>query len=180
MKKNILLTGHPGCGKTTVLMRLRDRLCRAGLKIGGIICPEIREGGGRVGFRIIDLLGRRGVLAHVSLQGRENPGVGRYGVNLADLDGISREAFSRQADAFIVDEIGPMELKSRVFAAQIGRILDSPTPVVAAVHLRTSWGFIGRVKARPDARIVTVDSSNRERLPADLAAEILGESGRHI
>ena len=175
-----MLTGHPGCGKTTVLLRLKDRLCRAGLEVGGILCPEIRETGGRVGFRVIDLLGREGILAHVSLQGRGNPTVGRYGVNLADLDGISREAFSRQADAYIVDEIGPMELKSRIFTAEIGRILNSPKPVVAAVHLRTSWGFIGKVKARPDATVVTVDSANRDRLPEHLAARILRTPKRHI
>jgi nucleoside-triphosphatase len=180
VKKNLLLTGHPGCGKTTVLMRVRDRLCGAGLCVGGIICPEIREGGRRAGFQIVDLLGRKGVLAHVDLLGRGNPSVGRYGVNLRDLDGISREAFSREPDAFIVDEIGPMELKSRVFAAEIGRVLDCSRPVLAAVHLRTSWGFIGRVKARPDAVIMTVDSDNRDRLPEDLTARILAASGRHI
>ncbi len=175
-----MLTGRPGCGKTTVLVRLKDRLCRAGLEVGGILCPEVREASGRAGFRIIDILGREGILAHVSLQGRGNPTVGRYGVNLTDLDGISREAFSRPADAYIVDEIGPMELKSSVFATEIDRILDSPKPIVAAVHLRTSWGFIGRVKSRPDATMVTVDSGNRDRLPEHLAAQILRTPKRHI
>jgi nucleoside-triphosphatase len=173
VKKNVLLTGHPGCGKTTVLLRLKDRLCRAGLDVGGILCPEIREAGVRVGFRVIDILGREGILAHVSLQGRGNPRVGRYGVNLRDLDVISKEAFSKPADAYIVDEIGPMELRSSVFASEIDGILNSPKPVVAAVHLRTSWGFIGRVKARSDATILAVDSANRDRLPEHLAARIL-------
>lgn len=174
MKKNLLLTGPPGCGKTTVLLRLKDRLSRSGLKIGGIACPEVREGGQRSGFQIIDLLGRKGILAHTSLYRTGGPIVSRYGINLGDLDGISREAFARKADVFIVDEIGPMELKSSVFSTEIQRILDSPVPVVAAIHFRTSWGFIGRVKARQDSRIITVDSRNRDLLPSELSEELLG------
>ena len=165
MEKNLLVTGSPGCGKTTVLLRLSEMLRNRGHVVGGIICPEIRQGGIRQGFEIVDLLGRRGILAHVSLASSGAPLISRYGVNLRDLDEISREAFSRQAEVFLVDEIGPMELKSSVFASGVWRKLESKTPVAAAVHFRTSAGFIARVKGRSDTRLVVVTAQNRDGLP---------------
>jgi len=165
VEKNLLVTGPPGCGKTTVLLRLSEMLLDGGYLVWGIICPETRQAGIRQGFEIVDLLGRRGILAHVSLASSGAPMVSRYGVNLRDLDEISREAFSRQADVFIVDEIGPMELKSKVFASEVWRKLDSETPVAAAVHFRTSAGFIARVKDRSDTRLVLMTAQNRDGLP---------------
>ncbi len=172
MEKNLLVTGPPGCGKTTVLLRLSKLLADRRYIVGGIICPETRLGGIRQGFEIVDLLGRRGVLAHVSLASPGAPMISRYGVNLRDLDEISREAFSRQADVFIVDEIGPMELKSNVFASEVWRKLDSKTPVAAAVHYRTSAGFIARVKDRSDTRLIVVTAQNRDGLPDLMCQQI--------
>ncbi|MBC7104477.1 MAG: ATP-binding protein, partial [Firmicutes bacterium] len=45
---NILLTGPPGCGKTTVLRRLVG-LLPAGT-VAGFLTEEIREGRARTGF----------------------------------------------------------------------------------------------------------------------------------
>ena len=180
MKKNLLVTGMPGCGKTTVLRRLADRLRVDGHVVGGVICPEIRERGRRLGFSIVDVLGGEGILSHVDLCRGDLPRVSRYGVNLADLDRISREALNRRVDVFIVDEIGPMELKSRVFISEVERILDSNIPVVAAVHYRSSWGFAGRVKSRPDVETFIVTGDNRDDLPHHLhrlASQLLR---RHI
>ncbi len=172
MKKNLLVTGSPGCGKTTVLMRLADRLRDRGYVVGGIVCPEIRKGGSRVGFEIVDLLGRRGILSHISLYSPRVPRVSRYGVNLKDLDDITREAFDRSADVFLVDEIGPMELKSDAFVLEVERILSTPIPLVGAVHYRTGAGFIGKVKARKDTEMMVVTPQNRDDLPDVLYARL--------
>ncbi len=136
-----------------------------GYTVGGIICPEIRKDGVRQGFEIVDLLGRRGTLAHVSLYSPAVPTISRYGVNTRDLDAISREALERRAEAFIVDEIGPMELRSRVFVSGVQRVLDSAAPVAAAVHYRAGGEFVSSVRMRPDATTTLVTPGNRDRLP---------------
>src|ERR1700719_1196061 len=74
--KNLLLTGAPGCGKTTVLRRLAERL--GDLRLAGFLTLELREHGQRVGFEAIDLNGQRAILAHV--RSRSPTRVGRYGV----------------------------------------------------------------------------------------------------
>ena len=178
MAKNILLTGPPGCGKTTVTSRAVKILSDAGLTVGGLICPEIRVRGSRVGFGIADLLGGTGILAHISDVPRDMPRVSRYRVNLPDLDRIARIALERKADVLVIDEIGPMELKSEVFKDSVLKALGSETPVIAAVHFRTNWGFIGRVKQRPDTKIVAVTQQNRDVLPSSIAREVMSLLGR--
>ncbi len=165
MKVNLLITGPPGCGKTTVLQRAAEMLEGEGLEVGGIVCPEIRERGRRKGFEIVDLRGERGVLSHVSLASSDVPRISRYGVNLRDVERISKEALSRDVDLYLIDEIGPMEMKSPVFRQEVGRILDLSIPVVAAIHQRASTGFAGEVKSRDDVELVVVTPQNRDSLP---------------
>ena len=66
--KNLLLTGPPGCGKTTVMRCLIERL--DGLRLAGFYTQEIREQGQRVGFEAASLSGRRALLAHVRSRSR--------------------------------------------------------------------------------------------------------------
>ncbi len=54
-KRVLLLTGAPGVGKTTVLIKTVDALKAKGVSVGGMISREAREGNVRVGFELIDL-----------------------------------------------------------------------------------------------------------------------------
>ena len=60
MKKNILITGLPGIGKTTLIRRLYEEL--KDTHPVGFYTGEIRENGVRKGFELISLDGRRGLL----------------------------------------------------------------------------------------------------------------------
>ena len=60
---NFLLTGRPGCGKTTVVRRVVERL--SGQCLAGFYTQEVRESGRRVGFEAVGLAGSRMMLAHV-------------------------------------------------------------------------------------------------------------------
>jgi nucleoside-triphosphatase len=177
--KNFLLTGRPGSGKSTVIGRTVELLRERGVRVGGVVCPEVREGGVRVGFRIRELgTGEEGMLARVGWGG---PRVGKYGVDLEVLDrlgggGIRRAV--REAQVVVIDEIGPMEVLSASFRGAVLEALSSPLPVLAAVHLRTEGGFIGEVKRRGDVRLLEVNPSNFHRLPLELAEEILRRVGR--
>jgi nucleoside-triphosphatase THEP1 len=83
----LLLTGAPGVGKTTVLVKTVDSLRANDISVGGMISQEAREGYARVGFEIMDLAnGKYGWLAHINQQ--SGPQVGKYCVNLQDLENI--------------------------------------------------------------------------------------------
>ena len=60
----IFLTGKAGIGKSTVFKRVVDELKQRGLKVGGIITPEIKDKEKRIGFEVVDLFsGKKGILA---------------------------------------------------------------------------------------------------------------------
>ena len=64
-KRNLLLTGIPGVGKTTVLRKVAERL--SGVELGGFLTDEIRVEGKRVGFAIETFDGDSATLAHVDI-----------------------------------------------------------------------------------------------------------------
>ena len=82
MPKNLLVTGPPGCGKTTLVRKIVQEL--GSLPMTGFYTEEIREGRDRVGFALVGLDGRRGVLSHVKVGGPYR--VGRYGVDIAGFE----------------------------------------------------------------------------------------------
>ena len=163
----ILLTGNPGVGKTTVLTKAVSTLKQKGYCVGGMISREVREGGTRVGFELLDLNdGRRGWLAHINQ--KHGPQVGKYRVNLEDLDAIGAEAITEavaQCDIIAIDEIGPMELFSEKFKQATRKALESRKPVLAVVHWKAKDRLIREAKNREDTEMFTVTQENRDKLP---------------
>jgi nucleoside-triphosphatase len=169
-KRVLLLTGAPGVGKTTVLVKIVDALKEKDISIGGMISREAREDNARVGFEIIDLTSNKhGWLAHVNHQG--GPQVGKYHVNLQDLEGIGAKAImeaTEKCDVVTIDEIGPMELFSQKFKQAVVQALKSKKIVLAVVHAKAQDWLITQAKEREDAEIFTVTLTNRNSLPQSL------------
>jgi nucleoside-triphosphatase len=171
--KNVLLTGLPGCGKTTVVRRVVERL--QGRHLAGFYTQEIRREGRRLGFEAIGLGGRRAVLAHVELRTKKR--VGRYGVDVAAFNAVVEAELRRplrNVDLFVIDEIGKMECFSRQFVEAASALLDSAVPVLATIAAK-GGGVIGQVKARPDVELFTVTAANREELPGRLVESLCCE-----
>ena len=175
MRKNILVTGRPGIGKTTAVLRAVELLRTRGLKVGGMVSREERSGGVRVGFIVEDLLtGACGYLAKVGPG--PGPRVGKYHVVLSDLETVGVGAIRRalsEADVVVIDEIGPMELYSDAFKEAVREALDSPKPVLATIHIRARrYPYTGSILSRPDVAVYTITLSNRDSLPRVLASDV--------
>ena len=165
--KNLLLTGSPGCGKTTVLERVAERL--GDYRLAGFLTLELREHGQRVGFEAVGLGGHRAVLAHVRY--RSLVSVGRYGVEPDRLIPLIDEELNRTpgtVDVYLIDEIGKMECHCPQFIEATRRLLEGPVWVVATIALR-GGGFIAEIKKRPNVQIVEVTNGNRLALPEQIA-----------
>jgi nucleoside-triphosphatase len=166
--KNILVTGPPRCGKSTLIEKLIHRIPRP---LTGFYTREIREGGKRTGFAIITLDGRQGVLAHEDSKSLVR--VGKYGVNLEELERIAVPAMipSKPDEIVIIDEIGKMECYSPLFRETLIKTLDSANSVVGSIAQRGS-PFIEKIKARKDVQLLTVSEKNRGSLAAYLLEQI--------
>jgi len=169
------LTGRPGIGKTTVLLRIVDELRMRGFKIGGLISREVRKDGSRIGFKITALdSGREGWLAHV--RQTVGPKIGRYRVCMKDLESIGVDAILRairEAEIIVIDEVGPMELFSQPFRRAVAEALSSEKTILGTIHYRVKTPFIAEIKRRGDVSIIEVTRENRETLPENITREIL-------
>ena len=165
--KNILITGRPRVGKTTLIKHLAQKL---GDRAGGFYTEEVPGEGirGRRGFRIVTLDGREGTLADVDIG--TGPHVGKYGVNLADLDAIGVAAIeeaTRERDWIVIDEIGKMEEFSERFRSAVIGALDSDRRVLATIR-RNDSPFTADIKSRPDVRLIGLTVPNREAIASEL------------
>ncbi len=166
LKRFIFVTGRPGIGKTSVLLRAVSALKTMGYKVGGMISREVREGGVRVGFEVVDFYtGQRGWLAHVNQP--VGPQVSKYRVNLNDLDAIGANSILHaiaNADIVVVDEIGPMELFSAAFKEAVFQAIKSNKPMLGTIHHKAQDPLITAIKTREDAEILEVTFENRGSL----------------
>lgn len=160
-EKKILITGLPGTGKTTLIIRLADKL--KGFQVAGFFTEEIREGGKRMGFRLQSFGGQKGLLSHVGVRGPYR--VGKYGVDVAGFEKFLELIPFQDARTklIIIDEIGKMECLSPKFRKLVTEILDSAQWLIATIALKGS-GFISGIKARPDVQVIEMTEKNRDML----------------
>ena len=172
MKNKILLTGSPGCGKTTLISKVLSQLS---IPASGFYTREIRQRGTRQGFRVVTLDGRRGILAHVNIRGPKR--VGKYGVDTDSLDNLAVPAIYQGIKSgclVVVDEIGPMEIISSLFRQAVLDALDSDVDVFGSI-VRRSIPFTDKIKSRLDVTVLVVTPKNRRSLIDHILARFRAE-----
>jgi nucleoside-triphosphatase len=166
VKRKVLLTGRPGCGKTTLVRRVVKELAQSA---GGFYTEEIRERGLRRGFKVVTLDGKEGVFAHVNFKTHQR--LGKYGLDLSPLETISIEAVRkaiREREATVIDEIGPMEIRSAIFRDVVNEALNSRVPLLGTITARP-FPFTDAIKKRRDVTLIEVRGDNREQLVSTLS-----------
>ena len=163
----ILLTGLPGCGKTTTVMRIAAKLGHK--KMDGFYTEEIRQNNVRKGFRWNRLDGSSGILAHVDIRTRFR--VSKDGV---DISGFEKsvvpilDAERTKVGLFVIDEIGKMECMSEKFLAAVRDLFASDKSILATVAQK-GLGLISEIKKFSGVKLFTLTGNNRDKVIADVS-----------
>ncbi|MFW9915940.1 MAG: nucleoside-triphosphatase [Candidatus Thorarchaeota archaeon] len=148
------------------------------LILTGIMTPEIREGGRRKGFQIVDLKsGEKGVLASVAGEKSQTTQwrVGKYRVHQEVLKKIAIPAIQEamenpRVDLLIIDEIGKMEVLDANFAALATEAIRNDKYGYSALAT-LGRGIARSIRARLELEIIEkihVEVSNRDYIAKDL------------
>lgn len=157
MKKNILITGKPKSGKSTLLRRLIDDIPN---KVG-FLTNEILRDASRFGFEIETHSHQKEVLAHIDF---ETPyKVSKYFVNIQNLESIIPEVSSFEPDSFLyLDEIGQMQLFSDQFKELVLKYLNSQNTCLCTLSYVFENEFTKNIKSREDVILVEISAEDRD------------------
>lgn len=170
--KCFLVTGPPGVGKSTLIMRVFESLKASNptLKVQGFYTREVRVAGERVGFEVVTLDGRTCPLASSNFSSQEShrwPNVGKYKVDVASFESLALPELQvrEDTDLFIIDEVGKMELYSSSFFPAVLKVLESNIPILASIPV-PKFGrdipAVARLKNHAGATLFTLSVSNRD------------------
>ena len=182
----MFLTGQPGVGKTTLVLKAIDALKTSPRTIGGFITTERRDGRGeRCGFDVVTVgidPPTSGTLATKaaagSRPGKGVPAVGNYVVAVADFERVALDVLGRDADGghrrpdvTVVDEVGKMELHSVDFLPAVHRAMaDESTTVFGTIPMPRYGRTVPAVEAvRDDPRVAVVHVRRDNRDAAAVA-----------
>jgi nucleoside-triphosphatase len=165
MIKNIFVTGLPGCGKTTLIKEILKELK---IPAKGFFTEEIRREGERIGFKIVTLSGKEGILAEKGFKSSYK--VSKYGVILRDLEEIGVKEIEeglKEDKIIIIDEIGKAEMFSEKFKEAVLAALNSQKKVLGTIKL-TYDPFTDKIKKRNDTKVFYLTRENREKLKEEI------------
>ncbi len=172
MSMNILITGRPGIGKTTLI----QQVIKGHDNVSGFFTQEIRKAKKRVGFAIKTMDGKTGVLAHTDIESPRR--VSKYKVNMKNIETVLIPSIVLDADLIVIDEIGKMELFSEKFKQKVVEALK--TGNVIATIMERPHPFTDTIKTRKDVIIFTVTEENRDNLVDLLKKKLNSDSPKMI
>ncbi len=153
----VAITGKPGVGKSTLCLKTYNFL-KNKIIIKGFITIECRIGGKRIGFQFFDLAS--GEKLWLARRGNGEVMVGKYTVFVENIDVMAERIEDyKNADLIIIDEIGPMELKSKKFINSIENIMRFDN-LLFTVHYKSKHPLVKKIK--DEFNLIVIDRYNRE------------------
>lgn len=157
MRKNIIITGLPKSGKSTLIKKV---IASYEYRVG-FVTNEMRVNGSRCGFEIETQDGEKTILAHTGFTTAYK--VSRYYVDINNLEHILPKVTKfKSGDLLYLDEIGQMELFSRKFKDLANLYLESENISICSLSKVYRDEFTEMVMNRNDIILVEITKDNQD------------------
>ncbi|XP_027218058.2 cancer-related nucleoside-triphosphatase homolog isoform X1 [Penaeus vannamei] len=177
-----------GVGKTTLVQKLVNNLKDAGVPCNGFYTQEVRQGGKRIGFDVVTLDGKNGILSRVKPQdgNRRECRVGQYVVDVPAFESLVLPLLRTQASTpqvLVLDEIGKMEMFSQGFVTSVQRILAQPDSTVLTtipIPKGKPIPLVEQIRSNKNVFLVNLSKSNRddESLKEEIVKTLMSSLGK--
>ncbi|XP_018428867.1 PREDICTED: cancer-related nucleoside-triphosphatase [Nanorana parkeri] len=175
-----------GIGKTTLIHKASEALKSSGTPIDGFYTEEVRQGGKRIGFDVVTLSGKHGILARIGIgqsDGKHEYRVGQYVVDISSfedfvlptLDCMLKNGNSAQKSVCVIDEIGKMELFSQKLIFVVHKIFASSNAVVFGtipVPKGKPLPLVEEIRHRQDVKVLNITKENRDTMLQEIVTTI--------
>jgi nucleoside-triphosphatase len=163
--RNILITGLPRSGKTTLLERLIAHVPNR----QGFVTREALRDGRRVGFDIITADGQSRPLASIDFKTPYR--VSQYSLDLAGFEQqLPPLLHIQKGQLLYLDEIGQMELFSEKYKELVRQYLDADNLFIGIISQVYHEDFTDAVRRRPDVVLFEITPENREARYEEIAS----------
>lgn len=175
----IIITGTRKQGKTTLIREVTERLKSSGVQVTGFLSEAIHEKGQRIGYRIQDVrTSEKYDLCSIRRSDGSELRIGKY---YFDTSTIARginilNQKPEDTEAYIIDEVGPMELGGGGWAPALDEITKQDHPLMI-------WtvrpGLVSRVTLKwPAGRIRVFEAGSADAAEIARLAEEWLSTGR--
>ncbi|MGD8457093.1 MAG: nucleoside-triphosphatase [Anaerolineales bacterium] len=157
-RKQFMITGLRGSGKTTFCQTLIDLLRSAGWDVAGVLSPPVFVNGKKVGIDVIDLFtNQRKRLANTIDQGGDGPKTTMWAFE-GGVVSWGNQVLGKipPCDFLVVDELGPLEFERREgWINGISAVSDGEYKY-AAIVVRPEL-LEKALRIWPDAEVIQID-----------------------
>lgn len=173
------LTGLPGAGKTTALLKVLDMLSEnEDITIGGMINEPIVKDRRIIGYTTRNFVtGEKATFGSTKFESKFK--VGNIGFDFTQLDEVGVKAIKEAAetcDVIVIDEVGKMEIESPNFVAAVREVVELEKPMIITLHKKSRNPLLQDIRRRDDVRLLEVTPTNRNLLPHKIVRLLNGET----
>jgi nucleoside-triphosphatase THEP1 len=153
----MLVTGSPGCGKTSFCQRMVESARLEGARVGGVLAPAVYFDKQRIGANVVDLATQlTAPITRLTCDGDGHHG-SRWMIMREGLD-VARSALEQAVrqtfDLIVVDEFGPLELAGGGIREEAVDAWNSGLDVLLVARTSVADEVIHALDRPPDLRIV--------------------------
>lgn len=161
---DILITGKPCVGKTTLCEKLIGRLEKKGFLCGGVICPDVKKNGMILGKEAVNVRTKESRMLAVIQNNSEGSSAASYVLN-EQAAGLAKSIIESGGgyDVFILDDIGPVKLEGTGLQEAAQEAFSARNNIILIVRSSLMDAFTRRFMDRGFS-VFEVTEKNRDEL----------------